>query len=107
MQLFDPEAFSFVQSGLQPMQNGLVGHFDFSVGLRMADRGQPVRDMESRTKLSKIMVVELSPIVGDNGMRQSEPEDDGLLNEVLHLALGNLCQGLGFHPFGEVVDCDK
>ena len=51
------------------MQDGSVGYFDFSVGLWMADRGQPVRDMKSRTELSKIIIAELSPIVGDDGVR--------------------------------------
>ena len=59
-----------------------------------------------RSEVSEVLIVELSSIVGDNGMRQSEPEDDGLLNEVFHLPLSDLRQRLGFHPLGKVVDRD-
>ena len=69
MQLFDPEASGFIQSSLQPMQNGLVGYFDFFIGLWMADRGPPVRDVKSLTELTEIIVVELSLIIGDDGIR--------------------------------------
>ena len=69
MQLFDPEVSGFIQSSLQPMQNSPVGYFDFPIGLWMADRGQPMRDMQSRTKLPEIIIVELSSIVGDDGVR--------------------------------------
>ena len=76
MQFFNPEASGFVQSSLQSMQNGLVGYFDFLVGLWMSDRGQLVRDMKFRTELSEVMVVELSHIVGDDSVWQSESRDD-------------------------------
>ena len=89
------------------MQNGRVGYFDFFVGLWMPDRSQLVRDMKSHTELFEIIVVELSSIVGDDGVRQSESKDDGLLDEVFHLALGDLCQGFDLHPLGEVVDRDN
>ena len=46
-----------------------------------------MRGMKSRTEVSEVLIVELSSIVGDNGVRQSEPEDDGLLDEVFHLPL--------------------
>ena len=65
-----------------------------------------MRDMKSRTELSKVPVVELSSIVGNNGVRQSEPEDDRLLDEVFHLPLGDLRKRFGFYPLCEVVDRD-
>ena len=68
IQFFNPEVFGFIQSGLQSMQNDSVGYFDLAVGLWMPDRGQPVRDMKSRTELSEVSVVELSSIVGDNSV---------------------------------------
>ena len=72
----------------------------------MPDRGRSVRDMKPRTEISEVLIVELSSVVGNNGVWQSEPEDDGLLNEVFHLSLSDLRQGFGFHPLSEVVDRD-
>ena len=63
-------------------------------------------DIKFRTELSEVLIVELSSVVGDNGVRQSEPEDDELLDEVFHLSLDDLCQGFDLHPLSEVVDHD-
>ena len=64
-------------------------------------------DVEPGAEVLEVLVVELPSIVGDDGVRQSEPEDDGLLDEVLHLPLGDLRQGLGLDPLREVVDGDN
>ena len=62
--------------------------------------------MKSRTEVFEVLVVELSSIVGDDGVRQSESEDDGLLDEVFHLPLDDLHQRFGFHLLSEVVNYD-
>ena len=62
--------------------------------------------MELRTEFSEVLIFELSSVVSDDGMRQSESIDDGFLDEVFHFAFGDLGQGFGFHPLDEVVDCD-
>ena len=64
-------------------------------------------DVEPGAEVFEVLVVELPSVVGDDGVRQSEPEDDGLLDEVLHLPLGDLRQGLGLDPLREVVDGDN
>ena len=106
MQVLDSEASDFVQSSLQSMQNDPIGYFDFPIGLWMPDQGQLVRDMKFCTELSEVLVVELSPIVGDDSVWQSEFGDDGLLDKVFHLTLDDLHQGFGLHPLSEVVDRD-
>ena len=63
-------------------------------------------DVEPGAEVLEVLVVELPSVVGDDGVRQSEPEDDGLLDEVLHLPLGDLRQRFDFYPLSEVVDCD-
>ena len=72
----------------------------------MPDRGQSVRDTKPRTEVSEVLVVELSSVVSNDGVWQSEHEDDRLLNEVFHLLLSDLCQRFGFHLLSEVVDRD-
>ena len=49
-----------------------------------------MRDVKPRTEVSEVLVVELFSVVGDNGVRQSKPKDDGFLDEVFHLSLDNL-----------------
>ena len=56
---------------------------------------------------SESLIVELSAIIRYERMRQPVPIDDGFLEEVLHLLLGDVCQGLRLHPFGEVVNGDE
>ena len=72
----------------------------------MADRHKFVHNMKLPIELSEILVVKLSTIVSDNGVRQTESVNDGFLNEVFHLAFSDLRQRFSFYPFSKVVDGD-
>lgn len=59
---------------------------------------------EFYTESSISGVIELFPIVDNNNLRNIESTDDGLLNEVPNVSLGNFCQGLSLHPLSKVID---
>ena len=48
-------------------------------------------------------VVELYPVVCDDGVRNSEATDNMLPNELQHLFIGDGLVGLGFNLFCDVV----
>ena len=73
----------------------------------MVDRSEFVCNMKLRTKLSEILIVKLSIIVGDDGVWQIESINDEFLNEVFHLTFSDLCQRFGLYIFGKVVDDDQ
>ena len=73
----------------------------------MGYRGKPVVDLEFGAEFFKSLVVELSSVIGDEGPGQTKSTYDILPDEVPSFMLCYLGCRFGFHPFGEVVDCDK
>ena len=63
-------------------------------------------NIKLRTEFFEVLIVELSSVVSDDGMRQFESVDDGFLDEVFHFTFDDLSQGFGFYPLGQIVDCD-
>ena len=60
-------------------------------------------DSKLNPKVSKLNVIELASIIGDEHKQNPEPNNDNLRNKFLHLGFGDRSQWLGFHPLGEVV----
>ena len=73
----------------------------------MGYRGKPVIDLELGAEFIKSLIVELSPVIGDENPGQTKSTYDILPDEVPGFMLCYLGCRLGFHPFGEVVNCDK
>ena len=88
------------------LQNGAVSHFYFFKRLWMADRGEPMVNVKFHAKLFKLQVIEISSIIGNDGIWQSEPTYDGFLEKILDLLLGDLCQQLNFNLLSKVVNCN-
>lgn len=61
--------------------------------------------MKLRTEVLESLVVELAPIIGDDGPGNSKLANDQFSNKVLNLDLSYLSEGFDFDPFGEVVNC--
>ena len=74
---------------LQSTQDGLVGHFCFSIGLKMADRCEAMLNSKLVIEFSKPNVVELAPIVSDEHEQNLEPNNNIFLDELLYLDLGD------------------
>ena len=51
----------------------------------------------------KRFAIELKAVVQDEGMRDSESNDNVFPNKLLGVHVPDVCQGLDFNPFGEVV----
>ena len=85
------------------MQDGSVGHFCFSIGLRIANRREAMLNFEVITEVSEPNVVELTPIVDNEHEQNSKSDNNILFDKFPHLGLGDHSQWLGFHPLGEVV----
>lgn len=61
----------------------------------------------AQQRISWMMVVKVSTIIGENGMGKSESIDDWLLEEDLDSALSDAHQGFYLHILDEVVDGDE
>ena len=62
-----------------------------------------VLDSELRAEIPKLRIVELFPIVGHEGPRDSKSTYYKALDEVAYLMFYDCCQRLGFDPFGKIV----
>ena len=60
-------------------------------------------DSELIIEVSKPNVVKLASVIGDEHERNSEPDNNILLNEFPYLGLGDRSQWLNFHLLGEVI----
>ena len=56
----------------------------------MADGGESMSDIKFYTKLFELLIGELSIIVGNNSVWQSESGYNGVLNKIFHLAFSDL-----------------
>ena len=63
-------------------------------------------NVELRIEFSEVLIIELSSVIRDDGMRQSKSVDDGFLDEVFHFVFGDLGQGFSLHLLGEIVYSD-
>ena len=57
------------------MQNRPVHDLGFTVGLGMSNRGQSMLNMVLGTKVLKLLIVELSTIIDDDGSWDAKSED--------------------------------
>ena len=55
---------------------------------------------------SKRFAIELKAFFRDEGMRDSESGDNIFPNKLLGVHVPDVCQGLGFNPFDEVIRAD-
>ena len=63
-------------------------------------------DSQVTTVSLKRFAIELNAVVRDEGMRDSESGDNVFLNKLLGVHVLDVCQGLSFNLFGEVVCAD-
>ena len=62
-----------------------------------------VLDSELSAEIPKLRIVELFPIVRQEGSRDPKSTYYKAPDEVAYLLLCDRCQGLGFDPFGKIV----
>ena len=60
-----------------------------------------------RADIPELLVVELGPMVCDEGVGYTEPVNDGVFDEVRGIGLGDMFQSLGLHPFCEIPNIEN
>ena len=86
------------------MEDHTIGTLNLTVSAWMSDRGPIDPDVVSITKVQELLPGEVSPVVGDDTVRNAEPVDDVEL-EFDYLFRTDVGDGLGLYPLGELVDC--
>ena len=64
-------------------------------------------DVEFSIEVLELLVIKLSTVICDNGLREAESADYRFLYKFSNLSFGDLSHWFGFHPFGKVVDGHK
>lgn len=60
---------------------------------------------ELSTKIREMGIIELFPVVSDDGVRYFKPVYDRLSDEVSFPMLGDLGKRFSLDPFGEIINC--
>ena len=86
------------------MEDHAIGSFDLTVSTWMSDRGPIDPDAVSITEVHELLLDEVSPMVGNDTVRNAESIDD-VEDEIDRLFRMDVGDGLGLYPFGELIDC--
>ena len=78
--------------------------FDLTVGTWVSDRGPVDSDAVSITKVQELFPSEVSPMVSDDAVRNTEPVDV-VEEEFDRFFRADVGDGLGLYPLGELVNC--
>ena len=66
-----------------------------------------IRNSQITTVSSKRFAIKLKSIVRDEGMRDLEPDDNVFPEKIFGVHISDICQGLSFNPFDEIVHADQ
>jgi hypothetical protein len=92
--------------GLQALQYQAVSALDLSIREWMGYHGPIHSEVVIVTEIQQFFPGELSVVVGDNGVRDPEIEND-VLDEIHHLLRANLHQRPCLNPLSKLIDRDK
>ena len=105
--LYNPSPGVLIESvenaWLKSLEDHVIGTLDLTVSTWVSDRGLVDPDAVSITKVQELLPSEVSPVVGDDAVRNAELVDD-VEEEFDGLFQVNVGDGLGFYPLGELVD---
>ena len=102
-QLFHPFSLCIVQPLLESIHYDLVNNLGLSIPLGISWGRVSVLDSQVTAVSSKRFAIELKVVVRDEGVRDSKLGDYVFPNKLLGVHVPDVCQGLDFNPFGEVV----
>ena len=85
------------------MEDHAIGVLDLSIGTWVSNRGLVDSDAVSITEVQELLPGEVSPMVSDYAVRNTEPIDD-VEEEFDCLLLPDVVDGFGLYPLGEFVD---
>ena len=95
------------QASFDPMENGPIHGFGFSIWLRMRDKSESMFDMEFTQELFEPLAIELSVVVYDDSSREAIMAYYRFSDKRLSLGFSDVGHRLGFDPFGEVIYRNK
>ena len=95
---------SIEDAWLKSLEDHAIGTLDLTVSTWMSDRGPVDPDAVSITEVLELLPGEVSPVVSDDTVRNTESVDD-VEEEFDHLFRVEIGDGLGLYPFGKLVDC--
>ena len=106
-QLFHPFSFRVIQPLLKPIDYYFVNSFSLPIPLRISQSRIFVFYTQVRTVLPKGIAVKLESIIRDKSAWSSKSCDNIPPNKLLNIYVSDVCQGLSFDPFSEVVCADQ
>ena len=86
------------------MVDHLVHSFDLPIGLSSCDQQEDLLDLEVLTEFLEFFAVKLCTIIRYDGVGDSIPIDDVLVDELLDLYRRDGCEHFCFKPFSEIVN---
>ena len=105
--LCNPSSNVLVQSvedaRLEPLEDHAIGSLNLTFSMWMSDRGPVNPDAVSITEFQELLSDEISSVVSDDIVRNTEPIDD-VEKEFDRLFRANVGDGLHLDPLGELVD---
>ena len=105
-QFFYPFSLCIVQPLLESIHYGFINGLGLTVPLGIGWGRVSVLDSQVIAVSPKRFVIELKAVVRDEGMRDSESADNVFPHKLLGIHVPDVCQGLNFHLFAEVVHAD-
>ena len=105
-QFFHLFFFCVVQPLLEPVHYDFVNIIGLSIPLEVSWDRIPICNSQITAVSSERFAIKLKTIVRDEGMRDLESGDNVFPNKLFDVHISNICQGLSFNPFGEIVRAD-
>ena len=102
-QFFHLSSFCFIQPLLEPIYSNFVSSLNLTISLGVSRGRKPICNSQITAVSLEAFVIKLKSIVRDEAMRDPEPGDNVFLDKFLGVYIFDVCQGLGFNPFGEIV----
>ena len=102
-QFFHLSSFRFIQPFLEPIHYNFVSSLNLTISLGVSRGRKPIRNSQIIAVSLEAFVIKLKSIVRDEGMRDPEPGDNVFPDKFLGVHISDVCQGLGFNPFDEIV----
>ena len=106
-QFFHPPSFRIIQSLLEPIHYNFVNSLGLTIPLGVSRGRILIRNSQITVVSPESFAIKLKSIVQDEGMRDLESGDNVFPDKLLGVHISNICQGLGFNPFGEVACADQ
>ena len=105
-QFFHPFSFRVVQALLEPVHD-FVNNLGLSIPLGVSWGRIFIRNSQVTAVSSERFAIKLKAIFRDEGTKDPEPGDNIFPKKLVGIHIPDICQGLSFKPFCEIVRADQ